>query len=184
MNKQMVEHLRQYGVISSKKVAEVMEIIDRALFVPDAASAYVDSPMPNRLQCHHFCTSYSCYLPVIGGKFAAWHARLRCWLRVKLYKSNFASCYPAIGVLVKALALHSLVVYEFMAKEKGGKEGTGYLTACFAIMVGQQGRTVGVEHIRDLVASSIKNIEKSAAASLLRIFFAKRENFLENLQVV
>ena len=45
--------------------------------------------------------------------------------------------------------------------------GTGYLTACFALMVGPEGRTVGVEHIPELVASSIKNIQKSAAASLL-----------------
>ncbi|XP_022769875.1 protein-L-isoaspartate O-methyltransferase 2-like isoform X2 [Durio zibethinus] len=44
-NKQMVEHLQRYGVISSKKVAEVMETIDRALFVPDGTLAYVDSPM-------------------------------------------------------------------------------------------------------------------------------------------
>lgn len=46
--------------------------------------------------------------------------------------------------------------------------GTGYLTACFALMVGSNGRTVGVEHIPELVSSSIKNIEKSAAAPLLK----------------
>jgi protein-L-isoaspartate(D-aspartate) O-methyltransferase len=44
-NKAMVEHLQHYGVISSKKVSEVMETIDRALFVPDGTPAYVDSPM-------------------------------------------------------------------------------------------------------------------------------------------
>ena len=35
-------------------------------------------------------------------------------------------------------------------------------------MVGPQGRAIGVEHIPELVASSIKNIEKSAAAPLLK----------------
>lgn len=45
--------------------------------------------------------------------------------------------------------------------------GTGYLTACFAIMVGPQGRAVGVEHIPELVDKSIKNIQNSAAAPLL-----------------
>jgi len=35
-------------------------------------------------------------------------------------------------------------------------------------MVGPNGRTVGVEHIPELVSSSIKNIEKSAAAPLLK----------------
>ncbi|KAL0421723.1 UNVERIFIED_CONTAM: Protein-L-isoaspartate O-methyltransferase 1 [Sesamum latifolium] len=44
-NKQMVEHLQSYGVLRSKKVAEVMETVDRALFVPEGAPPYVDSPM-------------------------------------------------------------------------------------------------------------------------------------------
>ncbi|XP_075504975.1 protein-L-isoaspartate O-methyltransferase 1-like isoform X1 [Primulina tabacum] len=46
--------------------------------------------------------------------------------------------------------------------------GTGYLTACFAVMVGPRGRAVGVEHIPELVDSSIINIQKSAAAQLLK----------------
>lgn len=45
--------------------------------------------------------------------------------------------------------------------------GTGYLTACFALMVGPEGRAVGVEHIPELVAMSIENIKKSAAAPQL-----------------
>ncbi|KFK34124.1 hypothetical protein AALP_AA5G104400 [Arabis alpina] len=46
--------------------------------------------------------------------------------------------------------------------------GTGYLTACFAVMVGSEGRAIGVEHIPELVASSIKHIEASAASPLLK----------------
>lgn len=46
--------------------------------------------------------------------------------------------------------------------------GTGYLTACLAIMVGPEGRAVGVEHIPELAESSIKSIQKSAAAPLLK----------------
>lgn len=45
--------------------------------------------------------------------------------------------------------------------------GTGYLTACFAVMVGSEGRAVGIEHIPELVTWSIENIKKSKAASLL-----------------
>ena len=41
----MVEQLQRYGVISSQKVAEVMETVDRALFVPDGNPPYFDSPM-------------------------------------------------------------------------------------------------------------------------------------------
>ena len=35
-------------------------------------------------------------------------------------------------------------------------------------MVGPQGCAIGIEHIPELAASSIKNVEKSAAASLLK----------------
>lgn len=45
-NQDMVSHLQSSGVIRSKKVAEVMETIDRALFVPPGAQPYLDSPMP------------------------------------------------------------------------------------------------------------------------------------------
>ncbi|KAA8540741.1 hypothetical protein F0562_024340 [Nyssa sinensis] len=44
-NKAMVEHLQHYGVMKSKKVVEVMETVDRALFVPSGTPPYVDSPM-------------------------------------------------------------------------------------------------------------------------------------------
>lgn len=45
-NKSMVEQLQRYGVIRSTKVAEVMEAIDRGLFVPPGGTPYYDSPMP------------------------------------------------------------------------------------------------------------------------------------------
>jgi len=45
-NKSMVEQLQRYGVIRSTKVAEVMEAIDRGLFVPPGGTPYHDSPMP------------------------------------------------------------------------------------------------------------------------------------------
>ncbi|XP_051942193.1 l-isoaspartyl protein carboxyl methyltransferase, like isoform X2 [Hippocampus zosterae] len=37
--------------------------------------------------------------------------------------------------------------------------GSGYLTACFARMTGSNGRVVGVDHIDELVQSSIRNIQ-------------------------
>jgi protein-L-isoaspartate(D-aspartate) O-methyltransferase len=45
-NRAMVEQLQRYGVIRSAKVAEVMEAIDRGVFVPSGGSPYYDSPMP------------------------------------------------------------------------------------------------------------------------------------------
>ncbi|XVE54578.1 hypothetical protein DITRI_Ditri03aG0092800 [Diplodiscus trichospermus] len=126
-NKQMVEDLQHYGVISSKKVAEVMETIDRALFVPDGTPAYVDSPME---------IGYNATI-------SAPHMHATCLQLLEEYLQP---------------GMHALDV----------GSGTGYLTACFAMMVGPQGRAAGVEHIPELVASSVKNIEKSAAAPLLK----------------
>ncbi|KAL5717998.1 protein-L-isoaspartate(D-aspartate) O-methyltransferase [Ranunculus cassubicifolius] len=125
-NKKLVAKLQRYGVISSKKVGEVMETIDRGVFVPDGASAYEDSPMQ------------------IGfnATISAPHMHGMC---LQLLEDNLKP------------GMHALDV----------GSGTGYLTACFALMVGQQGRAVGVEHIPELVTTSIKNIQNSAAAPLL-----------------
>ncbi|XP_034909114.1 protein-L-isoaspartate O-methyltransferase 1 isoform X2 [Populus alba] len=119
--------MENYGTISSKKVSEVMETIDRALFVPDGTPAYVDSPM---------AIGYNATI-------SAPHMHATC---LQLLEENLKS------------GMHVLDV----------GSGTGYLTACFALMVGPQGRAVGVEHIPELADSSIKNIKKSAAAPLLK----------------
>ncbi|XP_024971599.1 protein-L-isoaspartate O-methyltransferase 1-like isoform X2 [Cynara cardunculus var. scolymus] len=126
-NKGMVAHLKGYGVIQSNKVAEVMETVDRALFVPDGSPAYEDSPMQ------------------IGfnATISAPHMHATC---LQLLEKNLLP------------GMHALDV----------GSGTGYLTACFALMVGPQGHAIGVEHIPELVAVSIKNVEKSAAAPLLK----------------
>lgn len=126
-NKAMVEHLESYGVITSKKVAEAMEKIDRALFVPDGNPPYADSPM---------AIGYNATI-------SAPHMHATC---LQLLEENLQPGMRALDV----------------------GSGTGYLTACFALMVGPEGRAVGVEHIPELVASSIKNIERSTAAPLLK----------------
>lgn len=38
--------------------------------------------------------------------------------------------------------------------------GSGYLTACMAIMLGDNGKAVGIDHIPELVEKSIKNVKK------------------------
>ena len=45
--------------------------------------------------------------------------------------------------------------------------GSGYLTAIFALLVGETGRSVGVEHIPELTEKAIENVKKSKAAHLL-----------------
>jgi hypothetical protein len=46
--------------------------------------------------------------------------------------------------------------------------GSDYLTTSFAMMVGPDGRAVGIEHIPELVASSTENFQRSVAAPLLK----------------
>ncbi|BAT79441.1 hypothetical protein LR48_Vigan04g069900 [Vigna angularis] len=124
--KAMVERLQRCGVITSSKVAEVMEKVDRALFVPDGAEPYDDSPM---------AIGYNATI-------SAPHMHAMC---LQLLEDKLQPGMRALDV----------------------GSGTGYLTACFALMVGPQGRAVGVEHIPELVSSSIENIQKSAAATQL-----------------
>ncbi|XXG62483.1 hypothetical protein AAC387_Pa05g0831 [Persea americana] len=126
-NKALVESLMQCGVIKSPKVAEVMEAIDRGLFVPDGNSPYHDSPM----QIGYNAT------------ISAPHMHAAC---LELLENHLKP------------GMHALDV----------GSGTGYLTACFAMMLGPNGCVVGVEHIPELVATSTDNITKSAAASLLK----------------
>ncbi|RWS16168.1 Protein-L-isoaspartate(D-aspartate) O-methyltransferase-like protein [Dinothrombium tinctorium] len=38
--------------------------------------------------------------------------------------------------------------------------GSGYLTACMAVMVGPKGKAIGIDHIPELVQMSIENIER------------------------
>ncbi|XP_072971768.1 protein-L-isoaspartate O-methyltransferase-like isoform X1 [Typha angustifolia] len=125
-NKALVEQLQRYGVIKSRKVAQVMETIDRGSFTPSGSSPYVDSPMP---------IGYNATI-------SAPHMHAAC---LELLEEHLQP------------GMHALDV----------GSGTGYLTACFAMMVGPQGRVVGVEHIPELVSLSIGNINRSAAASLL-----------------
>jgi len=46
--------------------------------------------------------------------------------------------------------------------------GSGYLTACMALMVGNNGKAVGIDHIKDLVDLSRNNLIKDAKEELLK----------------
>eukprot|EP00252_Welwitschia_mirabilis_P017379 TRINITY_DN3849_c0_g1_i1.p1 TRINITY_DN3849_c0_g1~~TRINITY_DN3849_c0_g1_i1.p1 ORF type:complete len:318 (-),score=43.35 TRINITY_DN3849_c0_g1_i1:455-1408(-) len=122
----LIEHLTQYGGLKSKKVAEVMQKIDRALFVPGGNSPYLDSPMP---------IGYNATI-------SAPHMHALC---LELLEDNLKPGMRALDV----------------------GSGTGYLTACFAMMVGPAGHAVGIEHIPELVSTSIDNVKRSEAASLM-----------------
>lgn len=125
-NSSLLEMLWQGGVLKSTRVSEAMEQIDRKLFVPDKAYAYMDTPMP------------------IGfnATISAPHMHALC---LELLQNHLKPGMRALDV----------------------GSGTGYLTACFAHMVGEQGRAVGVEHIPQLVEACVESVKASKAASLL-----------------
>lgn len=68
------------------------------------------------------------------------------------------------GATISAPHMHAHALEALNDKlEEGAKvldvgSGSGYLTACFAHMVGPTGRVYGVEHIGELVERSIENI--------------------------
>lgn len=149
----MVENLKRFGVISSKRVGQVMEALDRGLFVPGgSSSAYADTPMP---------IGYNATI-------SAPHMHATCLqlLEDKLQPGMRAldvgsgSFFDLIDMWKSSLGIQINNQLMFV--------GTGYLTGCFALMVGDEGRVVGVEHIPELVDMSIKNIEKSVTASFLK----------------
>eukprot|EP00249_Psilotum_nudum_P006916 c20158_g1_i1 orf=517-1458(-) len=125
-NRSLIEMLQERGIIKSKRVADVMEQIDRGFFVPERNLAYVDSPMP------------------IGfnATISAPHMHGLC---LELLEDHLQPGMRALDV----------------------GSGSGYLTACFALMVGQQGHVVGVEHIPELVQQSIDNVNSCKIFDLL-----------------
>ncbi|KAJ7569665.1 hypothetical protein O6H91_01G088000 [Diphasiastrum complanatum] len=122
----LIENLKSSGTIMSKRVADVMEKLDRALFTPQGEMPYLDSPLP---------IGYNATI-------SAPHMHATCLELLENYLQQG----------MRALDIGS---------------GTGYLTAAFALMVGEHGRVVGVEHIAELVNQSLENIKCSEAAPLL-----------------
>nr|ABK94516.1 unknown [Populus trichocarpa] len=80
-NKALVEQLQNYGTISSKKVSEVMETIDRALFVPDGTPAYVDSPIAIGYNATISAPHMHATCLQLLEENLKWHACPGCWLR-------------------------------------------------------------------------------------------------------
>eukprot|EP00057_Strongylocentrotus_purpuratus_P032060 XP_786523.3 PREDICTED: protein-L-isoaspartate(D-aspartate) O-methyltransferase [Strongylocentrotus purpuratus] len=88
----------------------------------------------------------------------------------KHYSSNspYADSPQSIGYAVTISAphmhAHALeLLKDHLSEGKAALDvgsGSGYLTSCMAIMVGSSGKVVGIDHIKELVDKSRKNIEK------------------------
>ncbi|XP_065321818.1 protein-L-isoaspartate(D-aspartate) O-methyltransferase-like isoform X2 [Gordionus sp. m RMFG-2023] len=73
------------------------------------------------------------------------------------------------GVTISAPHMHAAALELLKDHLKPGDKaldigsGSGYLTACMGMMVSPNGKAVGVEHIPELVESSLENIKKHHA---------------------
>lgn len=71
------------------------------------------------------------------------------------------------GVTISAPHMHAHALELLKEQLAPGKKaldvgsGSGYLTACFALMVGPSGRVVGIDHVQQLVDFSEENIRKN-----------------------
>ncbi|KAG9268114.1 protein-L-isoaspartate(D-aspartate) O-methyltransferase-like isoform X1 [Astyanax mexicanus] len=112
---ELINRLREHGVIRSDRVFEAMLATDRGIYSKDYP--YTDSPQ------------YIGYKATISAPHMHAHA-----LEVLGDKLTEGASALDVG------------------------SGSGYLTACFARMVGPTGKVVGIEHIDELVQASVKNV--------------------------
>lgn len=71
------------------------------------------------------------------------------------------------GVTISAPHMHAYALDLLSKQLKPGNKaldvgsGSGYLTVCFAQMVGASGKVVGIDHIKELVDWSLSNVKKN-----------------------
>ncbi|KAG9511359.1 Protein-L-isoaspartate(D-aspartate) O-methyltransferase, partial [Fragariocoptes setiger] len=117
--KELINNLKNKGVIQSERVEDCMRRVDRANYCNSPECAYDDKPLPIGT----------------GATISAPH--------------------------MHAYALESLEKHlTDGAKVLDIGSGSGYLTACMALMVGPNGKVFGLEHIPELVERSKKNLNK------------------------
>uniref|UniRef100_A0A8D0FXN1 Protein-L-isoaspartate O-methyltransferase n=1 Tax=Strix occidentalis caurina TaxID=311401 RepID=A0A8D0FXN1_STROC len=90
-----------------------------------------------------------------------------------LYKKGIIKSQRVFDVLLATDRGHYIKYFPYMdspqsigAKALDVGSGSGYLTACFARMMGPTGKAVGVEHIKELVHESIRNVQEDDPALL------------------
>lgn len=119
-NTELVDNLKNNGVLRSGKIAEVMKSVDRGEF--SHVNPYMDAPQG---------IGY-------GVTISAPHMHAYA---LELLKDHLQDGMKALDV----------------------GSGSGYLTVCFALMVGERGRVVGIDHIPELIKWSDDNVRRSHA---------------------
>ncbi|XP_069049327.1 l-isoaspartyl protein carboxyl methyltransferase, like isoform X1 [Lepisosteus oculatus] len=126
---ELITRLKDRGVITSDSVFNVMLATDRGHYTKDFP--YMDAPQS------------------IGYK-----ATISAPHMIKL---TARECVCLVQHAHALEVLRDKLTEGATALDVGS--GSGYLTACFARMVGCSGRVIGIEHIAELVEESIRNVQ-------------------------
>lgn len=136
-NSDLVRNLKANGVIRSDRVESVMLQVDRGKY--SRVSPYMDAPQTIgygvTISAPHMVCQMSCieqsFKTLLGCYFMLQHA-----YALELLKDHLKEGEKALDV----------------------GSGSGYLTVCMALMMGDTGRAVGIDHIQELVNMSIDNV--------------------------
>lgn len=137
-----------YNIVKSERVEAAMRAVDRGQYSSDPKLAYEDTPHSigygksqglkhinnSFIRSNHFRTTYARH---VLGSFERLH---RAWVNFFLFPLLFKPPSRA-----KVLDVGS---------------GSGYLSACFASMVGESGKVIGIDRIPQLVAWSRENVNR------------------------
>lgn len=94
---------------------------------------------------------------------------------LKIDRGDFTKYEPYVdapqpigyGATISAPHMHAEALERLVDKLQPGNSaldigsGSGYLSACMAYMVGNEGKVIGIEHIKELAELSIDNISKN-----------------------
>ncbi|TRY78796.1 hypothetical protein TCAL_15326 [Tigriopus californicus] len=192
-HQQLIANLKSNGVITSEPVAEAMLQVDRADFC--GQSPYAESPQSishnatiSAPHMHAYVLELlqdqlrpgSRALDVGSGSNGVITSEPVAEAMLQVDRADFCGQSPyadspqsiSHNATISAPHMHAYVLELLQDQLRPGSRaldvgsGSGYLTACMAKMVGDNGTVVGIDHIHELVSFGTKNIGKSHSYEL------------------
>ncbi|EHB10444.1 Protein-L-isoaspartate(D-aspartate) O-methyltransferase [Heterocephalus glaber] len=165
---ELIHNLRKNGIIKTDKVFEVMLATDRSHYAK--CNPYMDSPqsiglevpqdsvgqLPCCLLLKHCDSQQEDPGELLNPEGTCYHRSVKIASETE---AGFQATISAPHMHAYALELLFDQLHEG-AKALDVGSGSGILTACFARMVGCNGKVIGIDHIKELVDDSINNVRK------------------------
>ena len=147
-NGALIDNMVRRGLISSPIIAEAMKRVDRAHYITRADTAS-QRPSPST-SSHSLAYVDSPQYLGYGATISAPHMHAMC-----------------TELMLPALQRPSVGQEERRVLDVGS--GSGYLAAVLSRVLGEGGRVYGVEHVKELVDVSLKNLEADDPQLLTRV---------------